>query len=366
MKLEASRARPEDNPAILSLLSGTPQPGAVSLTFERAPDYFHGAAISCEQPEVFVLRSASSASSAIVGVFDIGTRQLYINGELKAVRYFHDLRLAPSVRGSRALGLVFQTTRSLMQDDDLFQAVVLDENRLFLNAMLKPRKTMPNLAVKGRIETSLIYGRGSRRHRSRAIDVRQATNADIPAMQALIDREGPRRQYFHHHDLSRLSQQHPFYRGLKVEDFYLIHAGGELLGMAGTWDQKIFKQTRIAGYSKPVRISRPLYNTWARIAGGLPLPRPGQCFSYLTLHTLIVRDQDPGLLRVLINELLAGSAGDYDALACGFFTSDPLNRATDPFPRRTLLSHHFVGSWNRKRRPELDSELVPYADIARL
>ena len=48
------QAREEDNGAILSLLQGTPQPGAVTLNFERNPDYFRGARVTCEEPDVWV------------------------------------------------------------------------------------------------------------------------------------------------------------------------------------------------------------------------------------------------------------------------------------------------------------------------
>lgn len=366
MRLEVARARSQDNADILALLAETPQPGAISLAFERAPDYFHGAAISCDNPEVFVLRQKGSGAAPILGVFDIGTRSLYVNGELQTVRYLHDLRLAQGVRGGQALNLAFQTTRALMGDDDLFQAVILDDNRLFLTAVTRPRKTTPDLTTRGRIETSLIYGRGSGRDTSSGIDIRQAVVKDLPAMQALIDQEGPRRQFFNRYDLSQIAAENPYYRGLTVSDFYLMVEGNELLGMVGTWDQKSFKQTRIAGYSKPVRITRPLYNAWAFATGGLPLPCAGHCFSYLTLHTIVIREHDPRLLRMLINKLLRGPGRRFDALACGFFTSDPLNQAVQSFSRKTLISHHFIGSWNRNQKPEIDPGLVPYADIARL
>lgn len=366
MKLEVTRAQPDDNGDILALLSGNPQPGSISLSFERSPNYFHGAAISAEDPEIFLLRSPDSDQRSTLGVFNIGTRRIYINGELQRVRYFHDLRLDPNVRGSRALGLAFQTTRELMADDELFQAVVLEENHAFLATMMRPRKIMPDLSARGSIETSLIHGRGSRRFDAASVEIRPATEQDLPAMQALLDEEGPRRQYFHHHDLSRLRENTPYYRALSVSDYYLIFEDGELRGLAGTWDQKGFKQTRVAAYSKPISMSRPLYNVWARASRGMPLPKVGGCVNYLTLHTVVIRDHDANLLKMLISSLLRGPGRQYDALACGFFTSDPLLHGARAFSRRTLLSHHFVGTWDKQYKPSIDPLLVPHADIARL
>ncbi|MFC4258192.1 hypothetical protein ACFOZ5_03995 [Marinobacter lacisalsi] len=366
MKLEVSRARPDDNGDILSLLSTIPQPGAISLSFERSPNYFHGAAISAEDPEVFILRTPEPKAQSTLGIFNIGTRRLFINGELQRVRYLHDLRLDPSVRGTRALGMAFQTTREMMADDELFQAVVLEENHSFLATMMRPRKLMPDLSAKGSIETSLIYGRASRKFQAPSVEIRPATPEDLPAMQALLDEEGPKRQYFHYHDLNELKDPGPWYRALSVSDYYLIFEDGELAGLAGTWDQKPFKQTRVAAYSKPVRLGRPLYNMWAKATRGMPLPKVGGCLSYLTLHTVVIRNHDINLLRMLVNALLQGPARDYDAIACGFFTADPLSHGPRSFPRRTLLSHHFIGTWGREHRPWIDPKRIPHADIARL
>ncbi|WP_328185880.1 hypothetical protein [Marinobacter sp. OP 3.4] len=366
MKLEVSRARPDDNGDILSLLSSNPQPGAISLSFERSPNYFHGAAISAEDPDVYILRTPETDARSTLGIFNIGTRRLFINGELRRVRYLHDLRLDPRVRGTRALGMAFQTTRELMTEDELFQAVVLEENHSFLATMMRPRRMMPDLTARGSIETSLIHGRASRKFRSPSVEIRPATLDDLPAMQALLDEEGPRRQFFHYHDLDELRDPSPWYRALSVSDYYLIFEDGALAGLAGTWDQKPFKQTRVAGYSKPVRLSRPLYNVWARVTRGMPLPRVGGCLSYLTLHTVVIRDHNRALLQMLINALLQGPGRHYDALACGFFTADPLSHGPRAFPRRTLLSHHFIGTWSRDHRPWIDPARVPHADIARL
>lgn len=366
MKLEVCRAQPDDNGDILSLLSGNPQPGAISLSFERSPNYFHGAAISAEDPEVFLLRTPGGDQRSTLGIFNIGTRRLFINGELQRVRYLHDLRLDPCVRGTRALGMAFQTTRERMAEDELFQAVVLEENHTFLATMMRPRRMMPDLNARGSIETSLIHGRASRRFQAASVEIRPATVDDLPAMQTLLNAEGPKRQYFHYHDLEQLRNPGPWYRALSVSDYYLILEDGELAGLAGTWDQKPFKQTRIADYSRPVRLGRPLYNVWAKVTRGMPLPPIGGCLSYLTLHTLVIRNHDTQLFRMLINALLQGPGRRYDAIACGFFTADPLSHGPRAFTRRTLLSHHFIGTWSREHRPWIDPTLVPHADIARL
>ena len=99
------RIRPacdQDNGAILALLQGTPQHGAVTLNFERHPDYFRGAQVTCEQPDVWVAEPKGGAGE-LGAVYNVGWRHLWVNGEVKPIRYAHDLRIAPQFRNGLVL-----------------------------------------------------------------------------------------------------------------------------------------------------------------------------------------------------------------------------------------------------------------------
>ncbi|MDF1725363.1 MAG: hypothetical protein P1U59_12645, partial [Alcanivorax sp.] len=97
MSYRIRQAREEDNGAILSLLQGTPQPGAVTLNFERNPDYFRGARVTCEEPDVWVAEPREGRGP-IGAVYNVGWRNVWVNGQARPVRYAHDLRISPQCR----------------------------------------------------------------------------------------------------------------------------------------------------------------------------------------------------------------------------------------------------------------------------
>lgn len=131
--------------------------------------------------------------------------------------------------------------------------------------------------------------------------------------------------------------------GQRSEHFLLARDRGRLVGMVGLWDQHAFKQTRVLAYRRPLGWLRPFYNAHSALRGGPRLPRAGGCLRYQTVHTVVVADNDPGLLRPLLAEAQARS-GRADGLILRLFQHDPLRAALQgggparapqsPFPGR--------------------------------
>lgn len=359
----------DDNGAILSLLADNPQPGPVSLAFERAPDYFHGAAVSCHRPDVFVVEKHQPGQSAphLAGVFNIGTRDLYINGAIQPVRYAHDFRIDHSARGGEALWAAYEDGRTTIDGHPWVQAVVLADNHHFLKSISRRRKGMPAFYPTGDIETSLLCGRRKRPRNSDGLKIRMAGRQDLDIMQAFHDKLAPQRQFIPACHFADLVAGDPFYRGLEISDYWLAFDGDELVALAGTWDQKAFRQTRVSSYSLPIRLARPFYNGWSRVSGGIPLPRKGDCFNYRMIHTLLVKQQDTLVLEAMLCHLHRCFRPYYDALVCGFFDCDPGAGVVAGFSRRLLRSHHFLMTWaDIDPTKALDGGLMPYAEVARL
>lgn len=362
-------ATSEDNDSILELLNRNYQPGRVQLAFERQPDYFHSASVTCEVPDVYVLESPkqrADGAATVAGVFNLGHRQVFVNGEPRNVRYAHDLRLDNNVRGGSALAACYRHGKEMMADGEWMQAVILAENASFLSSVSRSREGMPDLYSTGDIETYLLTGIRSPARDDSALTIRAATRADASVMQAFIDKEGRKRQFFPHYQIGALLDGAPYYRDLKINQFWLLFRGEELVAMAGIWDQKEFKQSRVVGYSSGLSLARPVYNAWRLIGNGLRLPSVGSCFEYLMVHSILVKGNEPAFLESLLHRLQRSYGPYYDALVCGFFTSDPLRKSVDRFQRRVLGSRHFLLSWDGDPRPELDDSLLPYVDVARL
>ena len=86
-------ATPADDPAIRQIVN-VPIPGIISLSLQREPNFFIGAAIQSKQTEVYVIEKEAE----IVGLFSIGQKELYWQGKAQTFRYYADLRIAPNFR----------------------------------------------------------------------------------------------------------------------------------------------------------------------------------------------------------------------------------------------------------------------------
>ena len=333
------------------------------LNFEREPTFFHGARVSCEKPDVWVAESGQGADE-LAAVFNIGYRQLYINGVPRAVRYAHDLRIDPRYRGSLLLVRMFRRLREMLEPGEWMQTVILSENESSLSTVGSGRAGLPVYYPAGEIDTSLLFA-APRRVRYR-LQVRQARHEDLSVMQAFLDQQGPQRQYFPCYELQSMLQGDAYFSGVQPESYWLAFAGERLVGMAGLWDQKAFKQTRVLRYPPGTEWLRHGYNTWSRLLGGVHLPRSGGVLEYRSAHTVALLDDDPAILRELLIPMVNQVRQQRAALVLAQFSDDPLSLALAGFRRQVLRSKHFLVSYDGDPRPTLSRSRPPYVEVARL
>ncbi|MFN3714378.1 MAG: hypothetical protein ACK4SX_12035 [Alcanivoracaceae bacterium] len=345
---------------ILDLFRRTPQRGRVVLNFEREPDYFLGSEVICEQPDT---RVARQPSGELVMLYGIGSRTLYINGAAQAVRYAHDLRVAEQARGGLLIARMGRQVREMVAAEELIQTVILSENSASLNSVASGRAGLPTYYPCGEIETSLVFSTPRRRHHG--IEVRRASPADLASMQALHDELAPSRQFYPRYRFGALLENDAYFRGVSIDDFWLAFRGEQLVGMAGLWDQKSFKQTRVLAYPRGLSGLRHLWNLWARLFGGLQLPPAGGTINYLMLHSLLVRDNDSAVFDAMLSDMVQQRGGHRAAISVGFFVQDPLRQALRGYRRQTMQSRHFLIGFHDDPRQRLDQRL-PYIELARL
>ncbi|MCG8394402.1 MAG: hypothetical protein MI745_15085 [Pseudomonadales bacterium] len=363
MSYQIRPARETDNGAILSLLQGTPQKGAVTLNFERNPDYFRGARVTCEEPDVWVAEPHDQIGK-VSAVYNVGWRHVWVNGQVKPVRYAHDLRIDPQYRNGMILHRLFRQLRRQLAEGEWMQTTVLRDNNASLSTVASGRAGLPSYYPAGEIQTSLLYTRSRRQRQPADVTIRRTGEEDLADIARLIAREGASKQFFPYWDVARVRGDAYCY-GLSPNHFLGLWVKGELKGVLGFWDQQGIKQTRVLGYARGMGLMRHLYNTHSLLRGGMKLPAPGGVLSYLTLHSVAVENNDPDLLRLLLDDAVNRFQGRYDALVCGFFTQDPLARVPARYRRRLLLSDHFLVSYDGDPREQLDGRL-PYVEVARL
>lgn len=351
-----------DDGAILNLIRQSPQPGRVVLNFEREPSFHTGARVTCERPDIWVAIDKKNGEYAALA--NIGRRALYVNGDKKNIRYAHDLRISDSYRGTLVMARMFRSLRALMDPNEWMQTVILAENEKSLSTVGSGRAGLPRYFPCGDIVTYLIFSAPvfPVKH---GLTIRRASAADLPAMQALLDEEGPKRQFFPCYELKKILDGNSYYKDIKIENYWLAWRGDQLDGMVGVWDQKSFKQTRLIQYPKGLAWFRHVYNVWTSMFGGMHLPATGGVFNYRTLHTVITRGNNPDVLAALIEPIAAYARESRIALVCAFFAQDKMRDAIKKFRTQSMDSKHFLVCFDDDPRNDLDDR-TPYVEVARL
>jgi hypothetical protein len=340
-------AAENDNEALCALCS-IPMKGNISLSFKRSPNFFAGSAIQCEKTEVYVCRRKDDHH--IYGVFSVGKRRVFYQNIVQDLRYFSDLRIHPNVQGARVL---YQITRYItdhnLLEGSFAQTIVFADNTLMLKLIESLNQRAGNLSIfkyypAGNYNSYMVKFSRFKVQNHGDVTVRKANENDIESMNEFIQSNGGTKNFFPFYDFSQLDT--PYYKGLSIDKFYLAIANGEIIGIAGVWDQKAIKQTKIHAYSKLYKSVRPLVNVSTFITGGLKLPSPGTTLNYLAVHAVIVKDNDPIILKKLLQTISNDfvKAG-YDYFLIGFDEKDKLNEALSIFKhKRIIKGKHFLVS----------------------
>ena len=93
--LRFALATPADDAAIRRLLRTTPMRGAITLTFEREPNYFCGASVAGAEDHTIVAKEGDT----LLCIGRCTTRSTWVNGQIRRVGYLAELRLAESAHG---------------------------------------------------------------------------------------------------------------------------------------------------------------------------------------------------------------------------------------------------------------------------
>jgi len=338
------RAESEDSEALITLINDTPQEGSISLNFERTPNFFHATHTTTSDPEVWLMEDTEE--KRLAASFSIGKRLVYINGEKRWTRYGNDLRIHQDYKGGRTLFRLFKKYRDLMQDEWM-QTVILEENKASIETVGSGRLSLPNYHPAGNLVTHMI----ALNQKAEAVEhtIRQASASDSTQMQEFFEQHSKQKQFYPCYDFSNIESDDPYYRNLKFEQYYLCFEDKELVAVAGLWDQKSFKQTRFLSYSGKMKLLRHISNISSTLFGGLNLPKPGSLGNYISLHSVLCKNNDPSYLKSLIAEILSAyRKSSYDALIVGFDKNDPLHQAVENLKRHSLNSNHYLASYGKE------------------
>ncbi len=273
---EATRA---DEAALEKLMREIPMGENIRVTFRREGGYFKGAAVQCEKPAVHGLFTDVGRA---LGLYAAGKRRVWVDGEIRQMRYLSDLRLHPELRGMRWL---FRGYRRLSEEmgGECAQSLILSDNREVLKLLTNGRAGLPKYHAAGEY-VSYFFGPKKNWRARTECEFRKARRADLVAMQELYDEHARQFQFAPVLDFSTLENS-SYFAGLRLEDVYLAFEGGELQAMLGVWDQSAYKQLMVESYSRCFRFLRP----FSRLLRGMPLPKAGERIGAKTITMPVCR-----------------------------------------------------------------------------
>ncbi|MCB1308437.1 MAG: hypothetical protein KDK30_09670 [Leptospiraceae bacterium] len=370
----AHKADRRDNSELCALFRDAPMAGAIRIALEREPDFFLCAGVQTEQPEVYAghdsLAAQSNERTRIAAVFSTGGRHVFVNGKKRFVRYFSDLRILPEYRNGTLLARGFHWIHAnVMRGTEFAQTIIVADNRKAIEYLGSGRAGLPFYHPAGAYITHAVslQSRPPRKRNKNlpALHIRRAQSNDMAAMQKLLDREGPRKQFYPCYEFQKLDKD--YYHGLKISDFWLALHGEQLVGIAGVWDQRAFKQTRIVSYAPLIATLRPLLNLLRRFMGGIRLPPANSVLQYFFLHTILIQDNNPDIFRALLHAVYrAHRNSEFEYFLCGLDALDPLNAALEGFVRRKFHGRHFLVSFDREHPREHLRPGPYYLEAARI
>ena len=340
-----------DDNAELCALFALPMKGNISLSFSRSPDYFTGSCVQNEITEVYICRNVNNGSAC--AIFSVGKRRVFRNGNIIFTPYFADLRIDEKARDGRLLLYIskFLNERNIPGDDEA-QTIIFSDNSVMLSLIEKQsvRKNSMSMHYYNFTGNYISYILPSQRIGSTAphLTIRQATIADIPDMQRFLEQEGPKKDFFPYYNFAELTAGNSYYHQLTVNNFYIVLLNDKIYAMAGIWDQSAFKRTLVGNYSGILKTLRPLINIVSKITGGINLPAPGNPFSYVYLHCILITNNNTAVFKQLVDHILSNMPSD-SCLLVGLDAADDLCEPLNKYKhtRKIAGKHYLVSSTYR-------------------
>jgi hypothetical protein len=359
--------RSHDAP-LRALMAADSLPGWVRLRFTREPSFFDGVAPQGHTNQVVALFDGEE----IVGMGCRSIRTVFLDGEPREFGYLSALRSMPRVRLGTLLGRGYRFLRELHRDGLVpgYLTTIVERNRGAIAILTSGRAGLPTYLPLGRCYAYAIpVRRGPRRRAALPKGIRVESGAAIEpdALEAFLIREGARRQFFPTFESAALGR--PPYGGLAAGDFRVALRDGGMVGVAAVWDQRRFRQTRVAGYAPPLRMLRPLLNMPARLAGYHTLPPPGGPLNMAYLSFLCIRDDDPDYLAALLSAILTEhAAGDLQFLCLALHETAPLNATLRSIRHVRFDSRLYLVCWEDTRAEceALRNGRMPHVELAML
>ena len=346
-------ATPADDEGIRRLLRDNPMRGSVTVSFEREPDYFSGADIAGGRDLTIVVNEGER----VVCMGRCIRRECWLNGRPHDVGYLAELRLDASARGR--FGIIrdgFRFFHEKQRDNPAafyFTSIAADNERA-RRLLESGARGLPQYSFLGELDTLLIAV--PRILPKIAPRIERMKDEHIEEVLILLSKHGRKFSLATRWTKARLQSL----VSDALVDIFVMKEGGDIVACGGLWDQRGFRQTVIRGYSRALKIARPIINWAGRLFGGAQLPAVGATLPQVFLTPFVAGPSLSGFIAGLFP--FAAGAGfitlalprRHDAIAC-------IRRS---FTTRTWRSRLYRVSWPGEDALEINGAVLP--DVALL
>lgn len=297
--------------------------GTIALSLEREPSFALAQEIEGDRHSTVVVRDGDTG--AIVGMGSRSVREVWVDGRPQRVGYLGALRAAAGRRGLVRLAAGYRGIAATHRPDELpFDVTSIVADNLPARRMLeRGLPGLPRYVPLCDYRTLLIATRAARTRASDR-DVSRATPQDLPEIAACLERNLARYQLAPVWSAAALSCTTRC-RGLRAEDFAVIHERGRIVACAAVWDQRTFKQAVVRGYAPWMARARPALNVLLGLARRPRLPAVGSVLPLAFLSHLAVDADSHELAARLIDVLRhREDRRGIELLALGLAASHPL------------------------------------------
>lgn len=372
--LTGVRAGPELDARLLEFTASIGTGTNLRIALDRSPSFFGALDVEGEDPDVV----AFVQGDRVVGCGAMTQRPVYLNGSRQAgcVGQLGSARVDPEFRGGTVVARCFRLLHEwhLERPARVFLTTILEDNLQAREIFESGRAGLPRYLDRGRLVTlSCPVGP---RHRgaapkSRGIDVVAGQSGDEEEVVEFWREHGPRRQFYPAYGVDHLRAAGGLLRGLGIGNLVLARAGdgGELLATLGLWDQSAFRRWVVHGLPRGLHLCAPVLGALARIAGGLPLPRPGEALRQCFAATTCVADDDAVVFAALLDgarRQLALAGGGW--LTLGLHERDPLLASARRLRHREIHSRLYLVHWPEGEgvAAAIDPDRCPYVEVGGL
>jgi hypothetical protein len=303
---EIELASPADDHELRELLRNSPVPGPISVTFEREPSFYNSCPIRGDFFQIGVGRDRRTGK--IIG---LGTRSVapaFINGEATPVGYLADLRLERPYRGGTLIARGYRFLRQLHEDrrTRIYTTVIFSENHVALTTIASGRAGLPRYHDQGTVHSPGINIRRAQPPIHAGCEILRGSEELLHEIAGCLNRNNSRRQFAPVHTVTMFRDR---WRDFRVEDFHVAVRGSSVVGVVGCWDQRSFKQTRVAGYGSRLRWMVPLANILRPVTRAPRYPRSEEEVAYFYLSFIAIDDDNLQVFRALLRSAYNAAVG---------------------------------------------------------